>query len=53
MASIGTVSGLGCMVGPVIGGVLHDAIPGDAAWAFRLPFLVCSAAPLLLLPATL
>ena len=27
MASIGTVSGLGCMVGPVLGGVLHDAVP--------------------------
>ena len=50
MASIGTVSGLGCMVGPVIGGVLHDAIPNSPAWAFRLPFLVCAAAPLLLLP---
>ena len=40
MASIGTVSGLGCMVGPVLGGVLHDAVPHDAAWAFRLPFVV-------------
>ena len=48
MASIGTVSGLGCMVGPVIGGVLHDAVPSSPAWAFRLPFIVCSAAPLLL-----
>ena len=37
-------------MGPVLGGVLHDAVPHDAAWAFRLPFVVCAAAPLLLLP---
>lgn len=49
MASIGTVSGVGCMVGPVVGGVLHDMIQ-DPAWSFRMPFLVCSLAPLALLP---
>ena len=47
MASIGTVSGVGCMVGPVIGGVLYD-MPEEAEWKFRMPFVVCSVAPLLL-----
>lgn len=48
MASIGTVSGVGCMVGPVVGGVLYD-LPRSRAWKFRVPFLVCSVAPLLLI----
>ena len=39
MASVGTVSGLGCMAGPPLGGVLC-ADPLDTA-QFRLPFLVC------------
>lgn len=37
-------------VGPVIGGVLYDSVP-DPSWAFRMPFLACSAAPLVLLPS--
>ena len=43
---------IGCMVGPPIGGVLYDAGLHwfGRAWAFRLPFLVCSAVPLLLMP---
>ena len=52
MAAVNTVCTLGCMVGPVIGGVLYDVggSTGGEAWAFRLPFLVCAAAPILLLP---
>mmetsp|Transcript_1415 Transcript_1415/g.3011 ORF Transcript_1415/g.3011 Transcript_1415/m.3011 type:complete len:426 (-) Transcript_1415:663-1940(-) len=50
MASIGTVSGVGCMVGPVIGGVSYDAFPDDPKSAFRMPFFVCASAPLMLLP---
>jgi MFS family permease len=49
MASINTVCSLGCLLGPVVGGVLYE-IPCDPASAFRLPFLVCAAIPLLLLP---
>ena len=49
MASINTVCTLGCMLGPVVGGVLYD-IPSDPAWSFRLPFVACSAVPLLVLP---
>ena len=52
MASISAVCTIGCMVGPPIGGVLYDAGLHWAgpAWAFRLPFMVCSAVPLLLVP---
>jgi len=49
MASVNTVSTMGCMLGPVVGGVLYS-VPGDAQWAFRLPFLVCGVVPLLILP---
>ena len=50
MASIGTVSGVGCMVGPPLGGVLFDAAGGDDAWAFRLPFVVFGAITIMLTP---
>ena len=49
MASVNTVCSLGCLLGPVVGGVLYD-IPSDRAAQFRLPFLVCAAIPLALLP---
>lgn len=53
MASIGTVSGLGCMLGPAVGGFLYDLM-ADASqpppsWAFRLPCIVCAIPPILLL----
>lgn len=51
MAAVNTVCTIGAMVGPQIGGGLHD-LPSDEAWQFRLPFLVMGAVPLLLLPAT-
>ena len=39
MASISTACGIGCMIGPLIGGVLYDLAPADApGTAFRLPF---------------
>jgi len=49
MASIGTVSGVGCMVGPVVGGVLYD-LPADGSMGmrFRFPFFVCALASLAL-----
>lgn len=49
MAAIGTVCGIGCMVGPAVGGGLFD-IPSDPGWRFRLPFFVSASIPLLLLP---
>ena len=42
MASVNTVCSLGCLLGPVVGGVLYD-LPSDRAEQFRLPFLVCAA----------
>ena len=40
MASITTASGVGCMVGPLIGGVLYDLAPiSKPGVAFRIPFL--------------
>jgi MFS family permease len=50
MAASGTVSGVGCMLGPVVGGGLYSAV-SDPRWAFRTPFFACSVLPLLLLPA--
>ncbi|EOD15089.1 hypothetical protein EMIHUDRAFT_459390 [Emiliania huxleyi CCMP1516] len=49
MASIGTISGVGCMVGPVVGGVLYD-LPADGSMGmrFRFPFFVCALASLAL-----
>jgi MFS family permease len=49
MASIGTVSGVGCMVGPAVGGVLYD-LPGASAQSFRLPFVAGFALCVLLVP---
>lgn len=49
MASVNTVCTLGCMLGPVVGSILYS-IPDDKATAFRLPFFVCGAIPLALLP---
>ena len=58
MASVGTVSGLGCMAGPPLGGLLYGmgGAAGSAA-AFRLPFLalsllcaLCGVATLALFP---
>lgn len=37
MASVGTICGVGCMVGPAIGGALYDSL------GFRGPFLVAGA----------
>lgn len=51
MASINTVCTLGCMLGPVLGGLLYDfGASLGPGWSFRMPFVVCSAVPLLLLP---
>ena len=49
MASVNTVCTVGCMLGPVVGGVLYS-LPKDDIWAFRLPFIVCGAIPLAMLP---
>ena len=49
MASVNTVCTVGCMLGPVVGGVLYS-LPASKAEAFRLPFLVCGAIPLAALP---
>lgn len=51
MASIGTVCGLGCMLGPVVGGVLYDTVPrDDPSLAFKMPSYVTSALVVALLP---
>ena len=43
MASVGSVCAVGCMVGPLIGGLLYDAAEGfGAAWQFRAPFFACA-----------
>jgi len=51
MAAVNTVCTVGAMVGPQIGGGLHD-VPSDEGWQFRLPFLVMGFVPLALLPFT-
>ena len=50
-SQVGTVSGVGCMLGPMIGGMLYAAPRGDPRWAFRAPFVACAGMPLLVLPA--
>ena len=50
-SQVGTVSGVGCMLGPMIGGMLYAAPRGDPRWAFRAPFIACAGMPLLVLPA--
>ena len=50
MAAVSTVCAVGCMVGPVIGGLLYDTLDASAgAWKFGMPFAVCSIAELLLI----
>ncbi len=46
-ASIGTVCGVGCMLGPLLGAVLYS-ITSSPEWRFRMPFVVTSGFPLLL-----
>ena len=54
MASVGTVSGLGCMAGPSLGGLLYGfGGATDSAAAFRLPFLATAALCALCAVATL
>ena len=50
-SQVGTVSGVGCMLGPMIGGMLYAAPSGNPRWAFRAPFVACAGMPLLVLPA--
>ncbi len=42
MASVGSVCAVGCMVGPLVGGLLFDMTPEGLGpeWRFRMPFLV-------------
>ena len=48
MAAIGMITGLGCMAGPPLGGVLNK-FPGlSDAWQFRLPFVVFGFLPVLI-----
>ena len=58
MATIGMVTGIGCMTGPPLGGLLNHIGGLDDAWQFRMPFLVfgilpviCSLACPFLIPA--
>ena len=55
MASISSVCGLGCMLGPGLGGLIYDAVhAAGPAVAFRLPLqLACLLTLLLLLPLRL
>jgi len=41
-AAIGTASGLGCMAGPPLGGLLYDLGGGNSYWGFRFPFVLFS-----------
>jgi MFS family permease len=42
MAGVGSVCGIGCMVGPLVGGLMFDMTPAawGAEWRFRMPFLI-------------
>lgn len=48
MATVGTVCGVGCMVGPLLGGVVYDWGKGLPVPQFCFPFIVFSATTLLL-----
>jgi len=43
MASVGTVCGVGCMVGPLLGGAVYDAAANIGISQFLFPFLVFGA----------
>lgn len=49
-ASIGTVCGVGCMLGPLVGASLYS-IDSSPIWKFRLPFFLTSIFPLALAAA--
>ena len=42
MATVGTVCGVGCMVGPLLGGVVYDWGKGLPVQQFCFPFIVFS-----------
>jgi MFS family permease len=46
-ATIGTVCGVGCMVGPLVGATFY-ACTNNAVWKFRLPFMLTGIVPILL-----
>lgn len=46
-ASIGTVCGVGCMLGPLVGAAFYGCTE-NPAWKFRLPFLLTASIPVLL-----
>ena len=46
-ASIGTVCGVGCMLGPLVGAAFY-ACTENPVWKFRLPFLLTAIIPVLL-----
>jgi MFS family permease len=52
MATVGTVSGIGCMAGPPIGGLLYS-LGSDAGSGFRIAFLSFGFLPVLLVPIVL
>merc|ERR1711988_382491 len=45
---IGTVCGIGCMVGPTLGGVIYGLGPAGSLSAFSLPFIFLAALELCL-----
>ena len=46
-ATIGTVCGIGCMLGPLVGAAFYS-VTNDSEWKFRLPFLLTAAIPIVL-----